>query len=351
MLLRSAARAALYVLGVAALVLTSGCSVRLATPEPEVPLADEAERLRQSAARTSAELARLAEGVAAADVDEATRRAARAVGEASMQHVAALGGVWEPWPGAGPEATAYPADPTETPSAGRSPDDPTDAPSPGYSPAAPTTAANDLAAALHQGITEARDQAIAASSSAAAELYGAIAVRRLWAGHDLAAALGEPAPAPPAPPDPDELAALFDASLAARVDGARFAFEVVAARSQGDQRQSALERVAELEQLAAQASTDVTAPVYDVQAPVREAPTASSEAASSATAALAAQAELDVLAALVAAIGPAPSAARDGVLAAAERAALAARSWGAEPPPLPGLQAWAEEEPAPVGTD
>src|SRR5699024_1125541 len=38
-----------------------------------------------------------------------------AVESAAAAHHQAVGGVWEPWPGAGPQATAYPSDGTPAP--------------------------------------------------------------------------------------------------------------------------------------------------------------------------------------------------------------------------------------------
>lgn len=297
----------------------AGCGLRLDSPPPAVPEAGATEELRQAAARGSAGLAERAGAVAGEDGPGA--EVAATVEESSRAHVRALGGVWEPWPGAGPEATAHPGEaPT---SAGHV------APTPGGD-------AHDLLAALDAAADEAREQAGSGPPELAA-LLGAVAVNRQWAALDLAAALEEPAAGPAPTPETDELAALLDGETRKRLDGARYAMEVVAARSAGGQREAAGDRAADLRSLVADAPVGEQSgeAAYDVQHLLQDPP-----AGQTPERALAAQAELDVLGTWIGLMASeAPAAAGRGVLLVAARdAADRARSWGAPVPVLPGLE-------------
>lgn len=289
------------------LLLTAGCSLRLAAPEPVPPTADEGEELRQAAARSAAEVHRLANAVAAVGGPEAA--SAEAIAEASAYHLDVLGGVWEPWPGAGPEATAYPGP----------------SPRPSHTAVTATATPGDLHREVVRAATEAREQALAAAEGEAAIVYGAIALRRMWASHDLAEVSGQSVdPWPTAtltalPADVD------DATLS-RLDAARFAFEVVAARSRGQQRDDAERRAEELRELVGSASARRVDAVFDVSAAVTQ------------PSQLAATAELDVVAGYLMAMGSVAASQRAELFDAAAAAAGGARSWGATPPALLGLE-------------
>ena len=307
---RRVARGALVMV---ALLGVAGCSVRLDTPPPAVPVADAAEGARQATARESAELVALAGAVSG---DHATAAVLDDVQAAAEVHLAALGGVWEPWPSAGPDATAYP----------------TESPSPSAPPA--TATAGEVLDALATGAAAARDAAYATPGELG-QLLGSVAISRTFAAVDLAAALGEPVPDLPAAPLPAP-AEYLDAATVQVMDAARYAFEVVAAQSSGPQRESAVERAGELGVLAATPvpGEDLREVAYDVTDALSSAPEGTTPQRH-----LAAQAELDVMTALLALLGstdtPLPSA--QDVLAAATYAAGQARSWDATLPALPGL--------------
>lgn len=301
------------VVAVVVVLFLAGCSVRWDTPPPQVPSGDAAETVRQDAAREAAELVALAAAVTA---DDATTAVLAEVQAASQVHLDSLGGVWEPWPGAGPDATAYP----------------TERPSPSAPPGQAT--AGEVLDALTAGAAAAREAA-RATPGELGQLLGSVAISRTFAAVDLAAALGEPVPDLPAAPLPTP-AENLDAATVQVLDAARYAFEVVAAQSSGPQRESAVERAGELGVLAATpvAGEDLREVAYDVTDALSSAPQGSTPQRH-----LAAQAELDVMTALLALLGstgaPLPSA--DDLLAAATYAAGQARSWDATLPALPGL--------------
>lgn len=291
----------------AALTLT-GCGVRLETPPPEVPTAGAVEQARQDAALVAAQLHDVA-GAAAAAADAELGAVLTAVQAASGEHHEALGGVWEPWAGAGPEATAYPEDPT------------TPAP-------APTATPQEVLGLLEQGAADARADALD-HDGGLGQLLAAVAISRTWLAVDLARALSVEGDRLPAAPLPAPAPGTVDAQTSRAVDAARYAFEVVAARSSGPQRQAAVERAEQLALVAGAVAPeeDEREVAYDVSDVVgAEAPER----------ALAGAAELDVLGAYVALLGT-PLEDRETVLDAATYAAGQARSWDTALPALPGL--------------
>lgn len=290
----------------------AGCGVRIETPPPAVPVADAAEQARQDAARTAEQL-RAAAAAAGVSADADLTPVLTAVEAASAEHRTALGGVWAPWPGAGPDATAYPG-PDATPS-----------PTPTGEDATPA----DVLGLLEEAALAAHDAAVAHDGDLA-RLLGAVAISRTYLAQDLAAALGEEASglpaAPLAAPGPGEL----DPDTSVALDAARYALEVVAARTTGAERTRAVERADHLEEVASAVAPedDRREVAYDITAAAQG--TATSEHA------LAATAELDVVRAYIALLA-ADGARRADVLAAAVDAAAAARSWSATLPALPGL--------------
>ncbi|MEE6280308.1 hypothetical protein [Georgenia sp. MJ170] len=305
-------RTARVVVALVTLLLLAGCSLRWDTPPPEVQAPDAAEVARQAAATQSATLA----GLAVPDGDDAAAAVLADVAVDAEAHLAALGGVWEPWPGAGPGATAYPTAPP--------------APS-----AAPPLTAEQALTTLVDGAGSA-GEAAAAAPGELGRLLAAVSVSRTFAAADLAAALGVAPPPSAGAPLPAPAAGL-DAPTVQALDAARYAFEVVAAQSSGGARETAVERATELGALAASEvpGEDLREVAYDVSTVLAAAPEGTTPQRH-----LAAQAELDVMTAFLARLAsadaaPLPDAA--ALVAAATHAAGQARSWDAELPALPGL--------------
>lgn len=291
---------------VAAATLT-GCGVRLDTPSPELPVADAVELARQDAASAAAEL-RAAAGAARASLGpgEEVGEVLTTVENAAAEHLDALGGMWEPWPGAGPEATAYPDEQTTSPPAD------TDA-----SPADVLALLEESAAAAHAGAV--------AHAGELGPILASVAISRTFLAGDLAAALTTEARTLPAEPLPPPEPGTVSPDTSRALDAARYALEVVAARSSGDERSAAAERADDLAEIAA-----AVAPEEDRRDVAYDITAADDDRA------LAAAAELDVVRAHVASLAEADED-RDAVLAAATHAAGQARSWDGTLPALPGL--------------
>ena len=286
----------------------AGCGVRLETPPPSVPVADAAETARQEAALAAAELGTQATAAAATTQDPAVAAALTAVATACDQHDAALGGVWEPWPGAGPGATEPPE------------------PSPTAATTAPAPTPQEVLADLAAAADSAQAGAIAQTGELG-ELLASVAVSRTYLAADLAAALGTEVTTLPAEPLPVPEPGTLDPGTSRELDAARYALVVAAARAAGAQRAAAAERADHLAAVAGAVAPedDRREAAYDLTGVDAEDP-----------AALAAAAELDVLRVYVTLLASAPEG-RAELLAAAVDAAGEARSWGAVLPALPGL--------------
>ena len=286
----------------------AGCGVRLETPPPSVPVADAAETARQEAALAAAELGTQATAAAATTQDPAVAAALTAVATACGQHDAALGGVWEPWPGAGPGATEPPE------------------PSPTAATTAPAPTPQEVLADLAAAADSAQAGAIAQTGELG-ELLASVAVSRTYLAADLAAALGTEVTTLPAEPLPVPEPGTLDPGTSRELDAARYALVVAAARAAGAQRAAAAERADHLAAVAGAVAPedDRREAAYDLTGVDAEDP-----------AALAAAAELDVLRVYVTLLASAPEG-RAELLAAAVDAAGEARSWGAVLPALPGL--------------
>ncbi|WP_324653065.1 hypothetical protein [Georgenia sp. H159] len=290
-----------------AAVALTGCGVRLDTPPPEVPVADATEQARQDAARAAADLHGAAQAARATLTgDEALSAVLTAVETTSTEHHAALGGVWEPWPGSGPEAT-HPA--------------PQTAPAPTAEAVDASPAA--VLALLEESAAAAREGALAHGGDLG-RLLAAVAISRTYQAADLARALSVPAETLPAAPLPAPEPGTVPADTSRALDAARYALEVVAARSSGGQRAAAVARAEHLSEVAG--GVDPEADRRDVAYDITGAEGRS----------LAAAAELDVVRAYVAALAE-EDADREAVLAAATHAAGQARTWDGTLPPLPGL--------------
>ncbi len=236
---RSAA-AGLPTAAIAVLVLVlalTGCSVRLDTPPPAVPTPDATEQARAALAEQTATLVSLAR---AARGEEATGQSApqadgpdvaaelEALATASEQQLAALGGLWTPPP--------RPDDPSPTP-----------APQPTATPQDVLTALEEAAAQVQESVGD------PVWDGDTATLLASIAVYRDGALARLSHALGTDAPAPAesATELPTELTAA-SAPLCRTLDGLGYAYEVQAARSDGEQRSQAVARAAQNRDLAEQ---------------------------------------------------------------------------------------------------
>lgn len=139
---------------VAALCALPGCGIRLGQGSPaSLPSASQAEADRDALARHSVLIASTAQVVVASG-DQSQRASAQVVADAAAVQLEALGGVWEPW--ATPVPTTYP---TATPVA----------------TAAATATTQDLATALGDGVSAARDAASRAPSAQDARLYASLA--------------------------------------------------------------------------------------------------------------------------------------------------------------------------------
>jgi len=234
----------------------TGCSVRLDTPPPPVPTPDEAEQARSALAEqteTLLALARAAGGEQPADqdgegadggdqgaaTDPEVAAELAALATASEAQLAALGGLWTPPP--------RPDDPSPTP-----------APEPTATPQDVLAALTDAATPVQEAVGEPFWDAETAT------LLASIAVYRDGALVRLSDALGTNAPTLPEPAAdlPAELGA-DSAPLCRTLDGLGYAYEVQAARSDGDRRAQAVTRAeanrALAEQVAVHGGYDGTA--------------------------------------------------------------------------------------------
>lgn len=234
---RPAALTALTALAVAVGALLGGCAdLRLETPPPATPSPDAREQLRDRTARDAAELARLATR-AALTAPEGVATALGRVADVSVAHADAFGGVYVPFPDEAPQpsptATAAPAEVSvaevraalaQATQAARAD--------------AETVADGDLARLLaavwvsRTLLAEALDDAVAAAEDGDGDGGSAGGPGEATAGPDVAAVAEVPAGL-----DADAVATLVTSE-----DAAGFAWEVVAARSSGDDRSRAHER-------------------------------------------------------------------------------------------------------------
>ncbi|HWS57734.1 MAG TPA: DUF4439 domain-containing protein, partial [Actinotalea sp.] len=220
----------LLVLGVLA-----GCALRLETPDPPAPVPDAVETARQRAATDAADLSSLARAVAATDATLAEQL--ESVARASDDHLAALGGVYVPYPEASPEAgrdaTAAPdGGATTTPSA--------------TAPATPVAA--DVVALLVEAASTARTDADAVPDAALARLLASVSASRTLHAETLAGATGaslQPAPFEVPGSAPAGLVVTEIATVVQAEDALGSAGEVVAARASDPDRAAAAARAAE----------------------------------------------------------------------------------------------------------
>ncbi len=321
MRLRATAVAVAAALGVSA-VLT-GCDLRVETPDPTPLVPDAAEQLRDRSAIQAADLAGAARA-AATTAPEAAVPVLAEIAVTSQQHVDALGGVYDPFPGVTPAPT-----PTATATA---------------DPPPPADAAGVLAA-LRSGADTARADAVAEEDAAMAHLLAGIALNRALLADRLAVALGEDPAELPTVVVPTALPAGLDAQAAAVLvqseDAAGLAWEVVAGRATDEARTRAAERAAlhrERAEAWAEAAgfagtgTDPRRAAYDLPEAITGdglAPEVTSSALSGIDSGLG-----EAYAALVPVVGPQD---RPALLDAALEAMLRATRLGADVPVLPGM--------------
>jgi hypothetical protein len=344
-------RAAL--LAAAVLALTA-CGVRLETPPPPPPTPDAAEILRQ---RTVADALLLQELAATTDhPDPAVQVVVDAVEEAAGAHVDALGGVYDP--GTGPDEPAPdPAEGASAPSPGGAPS-PTDGsgtPQADDADGPDPAGADDAVGLLAATLTGTAETALASADEAAdgplARLLGAVAANRLVLGERLTAAVDGPDGAvgtrtaawDVVDPDPGALPpGLAEPSavpLVTAEDLAGQAWEVVAARRDGDSRAAAADRAA-AHRARAQAWAEAAAVAGSGLDPRRTsyalpAGVLSGDAGAAASDLAALETRLaDAYASLVAQADPG---ARGPLVAASADAAAAAAALTGDVPVLPGM--------------
>lgn len=240
------------VVALIATVLVTGCGVRLETPAPPLPVADGIETVRQRAAQDATELADLAHEAATTAVEPVAGILVTIAAD-SAEHITALAGVYEPFPGTTSQATTSDPTPTTAPDA-------TSGQTPAPSPSAPADATAVLTL-LAEAAATARTDASTVPDGPMARLLASIATNRLLLAEALALAVGAPAPAPapaePAVPEalPTGMLVQEAVTLVQSEDAAGTAWEVAAARLADDARERAADR-ATLHRERAQAFAD-----------------------------------------------------------------------------------------------
>jgi hypothetical protein len=241
----------------------AGCDLRWETPPPTVPVADEAESVRQRTTADALSLGVLAERAAAVAADPGVAAVATEVGLAADAHLEALGGIYVPFPSSSTPATGATAAPSAT--ASPAPTDPgptaTETASPTPPAADPVQAATELVDLLTETAASARADAGAVADGRLARLLAAVAANRLLLAESLAAAAGLPAPVG-APTDateggtapgvfvvpesvPTGVSEADVATLVQSEDAVGLAYEVVAARSADEARARSAARATE----------------------------------------------------------------------------------------------------------
>lgn len=217
--------------------LLTGCGVRLETPPPQPLVPSAAEVVRQRTTADAVALGVLAEQATPGSPEALTALLVR-TGEVCQAHLAALGGLYEPFPGA-----ASPTAPAQTPSASPSADDAV--PPAGPSPTAPAVTPTDVVALLTETAASARADAATVSDPRMARLLASVSTSRLLLAEAVGAAAGTPPTAAPPFEVPAELPGIAAGDLVMLVqseDATGLAWEVVAARSADDARATAAER-------------------------------------------------------------------------------------------------------------
>lgn len=248
--------------GLLAALSLAGCGLRLETPPPVAPSPDTAEELRQDAAAGAATIAATVSDVTA---EGTTAELLTRIGAEADAHLDALGGVWVAWPDGPPEGAVAPAPP------------PTGA--------VPEPDAADVLGLLTTGAADAREGAVAAPTEDLAAVLAAVSLSRAHGAAQVAAATGAPAPESAAAPLTREalLVRGVDGPTLRVLDQARFAYETVAARSEGTARESAVSRADHLQSLVdlavEEGAPDERLAVYDLPGRDEEAGLSAEQAA------------------------------------------------------------------------
>ncbi|MCL3860206.1 DUF4439 domain-containing protein [Actinotalea sp. K2] len=238
------ARRRLGTLLVVVSLAASGCGLRLETGPPDPLPAGEVELARQSGAATADDLSAAAR-TAAQEAPEQLRAVLLEVADAADQHLVALGGRYDPGPG----YTIAPDGSVEA-----VPEAPDDAAAPTPTSAAPPVTSDDVVARLVQGAASARSHAVTVPDGALARLLASIHVARLLQAQALAAASGaeplEEVVVTVPQVVPEGLSPATIATLVQSEDATGMAWEVAAARAQGETRDRAAARAAQHRQRA-----------------------------------------------------------------------------------------------------
>lgn len=301
--------------GAAAAASLGGCGLRLETPPPVAPSPDTAEQLRQESA---ADAATLAATVSEVTAEGATAELLDRVGVEADAHLDALGGVWVAWPEGPPEGAVEPQPAPTTPPV----------PDPGVA---------DVLDLLVDGAAQARDGVLEpAATDDLAAVLAAVSISRAHAAADLARAGGTAVPESSAAPLDREglLARGADGPTLRVLDQARFAWETVAARSEGSAREAATARAAHLQALV---DVAVEAGAPDERLAVYDLPGADEEAGLSAERAAVVDAESRLLEHWLFSLGLVAPEDRGALVDAAADSARRVVDAGGTLPPLPGL--------------
>ncbi|HEY3438833.1 MAG TPA: DUF4439 domain-containing protein [Actinotalea sp.] len=223
------------VLALLTTLLVASCGLRLETPAPPALVPDEIEQVRQRTVADAVAVQTLADQAAATLTEGPLLAALSTVAEASAAHLALLGGVYDPGTTPTPQASGPPT---------ASPGAPTASTAPAVTP-------QDVVALLVKASAGARSDASAVADGRLARILCSVAVSRALLAEGLAAAAGV---APPDVPDsafvvpvavPAGLTSTDVAALVQSEDALGLAWEITAARAQGDPRASEAARALE----------------------------------------------------------------------------------------------------------
>ncbi|MBU4336145.1 MAG: DUF4439 domain-containing protein [Actinobacteria bacterium] len=328
---------------------TAGCGVRLATPAPTEPSPGPVEQVRARTVDDALALASTASALSATGPADPLATVLTDVTAQSTAHAQALGGVYSSGlPASTAGATATPT-------------------------SAPVPTAEELLLSLATTARTAGADTDSLTDANLARLVGSVATARTELAIRLAAALGTAVPTPdPSATDPSGAASSGAASMSSASpstasaatptpsptvptsaltalvlahDQAGYAFEVIAARRDADQRAGTL--AAARTQRAAAETWAQTAGVSGTKLDPRRAqyalPSGLEQADVAATTAI--DLQTAIAQAYGAAIAAAPAGGRAGLLAGLTTATAAARDWGGSPVTFPGMA-----DPAPTAT-
>lgn len=217
----TARRTARAVVAALAVLLVSGCGLRLESEPPPLPVPDAVETVRDRTASDAVTIAETAERAVPTSPDAVADLLA-SLAAASAAHGEALGGPYTPFPDLPPDADA---EPTAT--------------------APPPQGVDELIALITASAASALADADATEDAPLARLVAAVGLSRLLHADAIAAAAGDPLPPPDvAVPEhvPDGVAGQQVSVLVHSEDALGLAWEVLAARSTDAERNAAADR-------------------------------------------------------------------------------------------------------------